>query len=684
MAQKEIVNVVTIKTEQSQNTIKGLKKEIADLKKNLESAEIGSDKFTQASKDLAKAQADLKTIMADGKKTTDNVEGSYNHLVATMAELKKEWRATADEVKRNEIGQQIDVINTQLKELDGSIGNFQRNVGDYANAIKDAFEEQQKSTENVRRGLDGLQKTASGLASGYAAVQGAMNLLNIENSNFEKAMIKVQSAMAIAQGVGGMKDLIEGAGTLKVGLQAAITGVRGFIASLNGVKAAIVSTGIGALVVAVGTLVAYWDDLMGFIKQDEEKIKGLRDDFENLKASMTAKDEDFEFFIKLQEAAGKSREEILKLHKENAYLKKETAHNEYLKIYIKLMDHLNNSTAWGNLTGGKKVREELEAQLEEAKKIWKQAEADYNKVIQQITEFEVKEKKDSLDEANAINERARQSLIDTKEEELAELKRIYEQEKALLIQQGIDITLLTEEYLKKKKEIEDKYGGNFQRIEQGGVLDEIKDKYNIEVELFRSSREQMLTIDEELHKKMLDEITAFSQKETERIREEAEKQKAIKEMVTQSSLSIASDALGSLSTIIGEETAVGKAAAVAQTTIDTYQSATAAYKSMAGIPVVGPALGIAAATAAALAGAANIKKILAVKTDGIGSGNVDTTMPSTPRVNLSESMPVQYTRDLLTDSELSNINQEQKVYVTENDISSTQNRVKVTENNASF
>ena len=38
MAKNEIVNVLTVKTEQSQNTIKGLKKEIADLKKNLESA----------------------------------------------------------------------------------------------------------------------------------------------------------------------------------------------------------------------------------------------------------------------------------------------------------------------------------------------------------------------------------------------------------------------------------------------------------------------------------------------------------------------------------------------------------------------------------------------------------------------------------------------------------------------
>ncbi|AKU43038.1 tail length tape measure protein [Rhodobacter phage RcTitan] len=54
---------------------------------------------------------------------------------------------------------------------------------------------------------------------------------------------------------------------------------------------------------------------------------------------------------------------------------------------------------------------------------------------------------------------------------------------------------------------------------------------------------------------------------------------------------------------------IGKAAAITQTVIQTYQSATAAYASMAGIPVIGPALGIAAAAAAVAAGMANVAAI---------------------------------------------------------------------------
>ena len=46
-----------------------------------------------------------------------------------------------------------------------------------------------------------------------------------------------------------------------------------------------------------------------------------------------------------------------------------------------------------------------------------------------------------------------------------------------------------------------------------------------------------------------------------------------------------------------------------QVVIDTYAAANAAYKAMAGIPVVGPALGIAAAAAAIASGLANVQQI---------------------------------------------------------------------------
>jgi hypothetical protein len=75
--------------------------------------------------------------------------------------------------------------------------------------------------------------------------------------------------------------------------------------------------------------------------------------------------------------------------------------------------------------------------------------------------------------------------------------------------------------------------------------------------------------------------------------------------------------LGQLATIFGDKHskeaqaafAVSKAASIAQATIKTYDAATGAYSSMASIPYVGPALGVAAAAAAVGAGLANVAMI---------------------------------------------------------------------------
>lgn len=73
---------------------------------------------------------------------------------------------------------------------------------------------------------------------------------------------------------------------------------------------------------------------------------------------------------------------------------------------------------------------------------------------------------------------------------------------------------------------------------------------------------------------------------------------------------------------------IGKAAAIANTTIKTYESATSAYASLAGIPVIGPALGAAAAAAAIAAGIANVQAIRSqgYKTGGY-TGNVGLDTP---------------------------------------------------------
>lgn len=86
------------------------------------------------------------------------------------------------------------------------------------------------------------------------------------------------------------------------------------------------------------------------------------------------------------------------------------------------------------------------------------------------------------------------------------------------------------------------------------------------------------------------------------------------------------DTTSSLKTALGEGNALYKAAAITQTIIETYKGATAAYASLSTIPIVGPALGVAAAAAVTAAGLANVAKIRSAREQGgyLAAGQVST------------------------------------------------------------
>ena len=97
------------------------------------------------------------------------------------------------------------------------------------------------------------------IAAGFSAVQGAMALVGAESEDVEKALLKVQGAMALAQGLSQLKDFGDAWDKVKVFVGNATQGMSAF-------KRALIGTGIGLFVVAIGTLIAYWDELRDAIK----------------------------------------------------------------------------------------------------------------------------------------------------------------------------------------------------------------------------------------------------------------------------------------------------------------------------------------------------------------------------------------------------------------------------------
>lgn len=137
----------------------------------------------------------------------------------------------------------------------------------------------------------------------------------------------------------------------------------------------------------------------------------------------------------------------------------------------------------------------------------------------------------------------------------------------------------------------------------------------------------------------------------------AEAMNAIDEARRQFQVDRVQGALGTIAQLMGShnKTAfkIGQAAAIAQVAISTPQLAVDAYKSVAGIPLIGPVLGAAAAAAAVAFGAMQISKIRsqtppAFRTGGTmtvgGHGGVDSQMVAfraTPGEQVSVNTPAQ-------------------------------------------
>ena len=140
MAEQVEVKIITA---DAVTNLAQLRDAISKAKGQLEGMDIAGPKYQQQLEEITKMQSLLKNALYattgdfEGlKKASEGVGTSYNALVKKMADLKRVFRATEDAARRMELAGQIKEINDQLKDLDAAQGNFQRNVGNYASALK--------------------------------------------------------------------------------------------------------------------------------------------------------------------------------------------------------------------------------------------------------------------------------------------------------------------------------------------------------------------------------------------------------------------------------------------------------------------------------------------------------------------------------------------------------------------
>ena len=182
MAEQVDVEVIRVDTGKAVDNLKELNEYIKELKKTMNEAKIGSGEFKQAQDELDKVIVKQKQIMNGAANENKAAAGSFNALSNQLRELKEAWKATADEVKRDELGKQINDVKAQLNDMNHSIGNFQDQVGNYNGMLSPLF-------DSLGQKIDGLggklsQMTGTLGAMGFS-VNGLVSPIKAVDSGFK-------------------------------------------------------------------------------------------------------------------------------------------------------------------------------------------------------------------------------------------------------------------------------------------------------------------------------------------------------------------------------------------------------------------------------------------------------------------------------------------------------------------
>lgn len=140
MANIETKTILQVDTRQATASLRAYQQAINATKESMAGLTNEDLAYQQGLQDLKALQSEYNRIMRLSVQETKAAEGSYNALVVELAKLKEQWKSTGDEAERARLTKEVNRVKEQLTDLDHSIGNWQRNVGNYENGIIAAFQ----------------------------------------------------------------------------------------------------------------------------------------------------------------------------------------------------------------------------------------------------------------------------------------------------------------------------------------------------------------------------------------------------------------------------------------------------------------------------------------------------------------------------------------------------------------
>ena len=186
-----------------------------------------------------------------------------------------------------QLREEVAGLTAELEDLEIGSTDYTKKLEELVNVqnkLGVATESMQGKTVNAVKAFDSINQVAGGLAGGVSAVSAAFTLFGKDTENLQKTMVKLQAAIAIVQGIGGLKGLGEGIlngvksfKALSVAMGGATAATGGLSVAMGVLRSAIISTGIGALVVPLGMLIDFAIKASSGIDDLKISISDLKD-----------------------------------------------------------------------------------------------------------------------------------------------------------------------------------------------------------------------------------------------------------------------------------------------------------------------------------------------------------------------------------------------------------------------
>lgn len=283
-------------------------------------------------------EIDVEQVKAMGG--LDALQQSLQETESKSASLKTELKKLKDQLA------QLPEGSAEYNKIAKQAGEVSDKIGDINTRIKNLGSD----TKNIDAVVQGTQA----LSGAFTVATSASALFGSENKELQETMLKVESAIGLTVGIQSIANALQKESALAIGLSTVATKIQTgaqvvyatvvgtTTGALKALRVALVSTGVGALVVALGFLVAKMTESKEATKDNEEALKSLTEAqkaYENsLRSEIAGIENSTKARVLRAKIAGKSEAELREIEK-NGEKERATTFDTELK---RIDDELKN------------------------------------------------------------------------------------------------------------------------------------------------------------------------------------------------------------------------------------------------------------------------------------------------------------------------------------------------------